>query len=156
MKIFTNIKANYGKYLARCVGAAAVGLVGYDSHVLGKVQSDVYAKRCDANAVARTYANTMFMNDPSLVQSKVRKSVNNFEMDNNIRTFFNSAIGYVKGFGSMMINEVIPLGLGVGALFAKNKTAAKGCGWGLAAYAAFSFLKNGLGLGHYNDINSKF
>ena len=33
-KITSAIKNNYGKYLAKTAGAAAVGMVAYDAHVI--------------------------------------------------------------------------------------------------------------------------
>lgn len=40
----TSVKSNFTKYLAKGAGAAALGVVAYDSHIIGKIQSDVYAK----------------------------------------------------------------------------------------------------------------
>lgn len=156
INLFKNIKNNYGKYIARCVGTAAVGLVGYDAHIMGRIQADMYSKQRDADATARAYGNTMFMDEPSVIKSTMKDKIFKLETDTNIRTFINSAVGYVKGFTSMLVSGVVPFGLGIGAMFAKNKTFAKTCGWTLAAYGVMSVFKDGLGLGHHNDLNKKF
>ena len=38
---FSSVKNNFTKYLAKGVGVAALGIIAYDSHVVGKLQSDV-------------------------------------------------------------------------------------------------------------------
>ena len=152
---FTAVKRNFGKYLAKGVGVAALGVVAYDSHTWGKMQSDVYAKSKDANACINTFNNSQFLSSPSITTAKLKKEVFNFETESNTRHFCNSAIGYFKGFGSMLINSVVPLGLGLTALFAKGKWS-KGAAIGLGAYAVIKFFKDILGLGNYNDLSRKF
>ncbi len=155
MSIIRTAKTNFTKYLPKVVGAAALGVVAYDAHIIGKLQADMYAKSKDANALASTYNNTQYLSSPSMTTSKLKDEVNKFEMENNSRHFVNSAVGYFKGFGSMLINSVVPLGLGLGALFAKGKWA-KGSAIGLGIYGGFKFFKDILGFGHYNDLNRKF
>ena len=40
-----NVKENYGKYLAKTVGAGALGMIAYDAHILGLLESDTYSKQ---------------------------------------------------------------------------------------------------------------
>lgn len=155
MKVWTSIKNNFPKYLIKGTGLAALGVVAYDSHIMGKIQSDVYAKSKDADACAEAFNNTQYLSSPSPSMSKLKKGVMNVEMESNLRHFVNSAIGYFKGFGSTLVSNVIPLGLGIGALAGKGKIA-KGSGIGLGVYATYTFFKDVLGFGHYNDLNSKF
>ena len=151
--IFT--KDNLIKYAVKGTGLAALGIIGYDSHIVGRMQSDSYAKRKDAEACMRTFSNTQYLSSPSMTTSNLKNEVNKFEMDSNFRHFINSTIGYFKGFGDMLINDVVPLGLGLGALFGKGKVA-KGSAIGLGIYAVVKFFKDILGFGHYNDLNRKF
>jgi len=55
----------------------------------------------------------------------------------------------------MLIDSVIPLGLGAGALFGKG-LVGKGSAIGLGIYAGITFVKDVLGFGHYNDLNRKY
>ena len=146
---------NFTKYLAKGVGAAALGVTAYDAHVIGKIQSDVYAKGKDADACLDAFSNSQYLSDPSVTTSALKKGVFNLEAESNIRHFFNSAIGYFKGFGSMLVNSVVPLGLGLGALLGKNKVS-KGCAIGLGVYGLVKLFKDVLGFGHANDLNRKF
>ncbi len=151
----TTVKSNFTKYLARGAGVAALGLIAYDSHIVGKLQSDVYSKSRDANAVMRSFNNTQYLSSPSMTTSHLKKGIFHWEVNNNFRTFINSAIGYFKGFGSMLVDNVIPLGLGLGALLGKNKWS-KGSAIGLAIYGAVKICTDLLGFGHYSDLNKKF
>lgn len=152
-KIFS--KPNIAKYLTRGTGIAALGLVAYDAHILGKIEADSYAKRKDADACMSTYSNTQYLSSPSTTTSDLKNGVHKFEMDSNIRHFANSTIGYFRGVGQMLINDVVPLGLGLGAVFAKG-LAGKASAIGLGLYAGIKFFKDILGFGHYNDLNRKY
>lgn len=153
--MLTSIKNNFGKYLCKGVGLAALGSVFYDSHVIGKLQADVYSKSKDADACMETFNNTQYLSSQSMTTSNAKKMVHNLEVESNMRHFFNSAIGYFKGFGSMLINNVVPLGLGIGALFGKKGWRAASA-IGLGIYTGFKLFKDVLGFGHYNDLNKKY
>jgi len=155
MSIIRTAKTNFVKYLPKAVGLGALGVVAYDAHIIGKLQSDMYSKSKDADACAETFSNTQYLSSPSMTTSKLKDGVHRYEMESNSRHFVNSAIGYFKGFGSMLVQSVVPLGLGLGALFAKGNWA-KGSAIGLGIYAGFKFFKDVLGFGHYNDLNRKF
>ena len=152
-KIFS--KSNIIKYATKGAGIAALGIVGYDAHIVGKLQADSYAKRKDADACMKTYSNTQYLSSPSMTTSNLKGQVNKFEMDSNFRHFFNSTVGYFKGVGQMLVDGVIPFGLGLGALFGKG-WAAKGSAIGLGIYAGIKIFKDVLGFGHYNDLNRKY
>lgn len=150
-----SVKNNIPKYIYKGAGAAALGIIGYDAHVLGKLQSDVYSKTGDADACMEAFSNSQYLTSPSITASKLKKGVFNWEVDSNIRHFFNSAIGYFKGFGTMLVDSVIPLGLGLGALLGKGKWA-KGSAIGLGIFGLVKLFKDVLGFGHYNDLNKKY
>ena len=152
-KIFS--KPNLIKYATRGAGLAALGIVGYDAHIIGRLQADSYAKRKDADACMRTYSNTQYLSSPSMTTSNLKDGVNKIEMDCNFRHFVNSTVGYFKGVGQMLVHDVIPFGLGLGALFGKG-AFSKGSAIGLGIYAGIKFFKDVLGFGHYNDLNRKY
>lgn len=143
------------KYLAKGTGLAALAMVAYDSHIIGKIQADVYAKSKDADACMERFSNTQYLSSPSMTTSKMKDAVFKFEMEDNTRHFINSGLGYFKGFGSMLVSSVVPFTLGLGALLGKGKWS-KGSAIGLGIYGVIKFFKDGLGFGHYNDLNKKF
>lgn len=156
MRIISSIKNNYGKFLAKSAGALALGLVAYDAHTLGKINGDAYAKTQDAKACQKYFNNTMLLTEPSTCMSKAKDFIFNWQVQDNMRHFVNSAIGYFKGVGSMLVNEIVPLTLGIGAVASKNKKAACGFGIGLAAYGILKFFKDVCGFGHSNDLRKLF
>lgn len=151
----TSVKNNFGKYLIKGTGLAALGIIAYDAHIVGNLQSDIYSKSADANACLKRFENTQYLSSPSLTTEKLKKHVFNMETEGNTRHFFNSAIGYFKGFGSMLVSNVLPLGLGIGALFGKGKWA-KYSAIGLGVYAGMKIIKDVLCLGHPKDLVQKF
>ncbi len=152
-KIFS--KPNITKYLTRGTGIVALGLVAYDAHIIGRLQADSYSKQKDADACMGTYSNTQYLSSPSTTTSDMKKVVHKWEMDCNFRHFVNSGIGYFKGVGQMLINEIVPFTLGLGACFGKGLWG-KASAIGLGVYAGIKFFKDILGFGHYNDLNRKY
>lgn len=155
MSITSSIKNTIVKYGPKALGIGALGVIGYDAHVIGKIQSDTYSKTKDADAMAAAYNNTRVLAGPSQTTAKLKDSVYKLEADNNLRHFINSGIGYIRGFGSMLIDGAVPLTLGLGGLLGKG-IIAKGSAIGLGIYAVVKFFKDVLGFGHSNDLNKKF
>jgi len=147
MNIIKAVKNNYGKYLARAAGGVALFTIARDSHTIGKLQSDVTAQTRDANICTDFFENSQRLDKPSITKSKMKDKVFRYQLGSNLLTFFNSGIGYFSGFTQNLISNVIGLTLSSTALFAKNKKIACGSGIGLAAFALFSFIKDGLGFG---------
>jgi len=151
------ISPNVANIIIKGAGVAALALIAKDAHVIGKLQSDVHAQSRDANAMHKRYSNTRTLNYPSVTTAKLKDTVFRYEMEDNTRGFINSAIGYFKGLGTMLVSSVVPFALGLGALLGKKCGAlAKGSAIGLGVYAGIKFFKDGLGIGNYNNINSRF
>ncbi len=150
MKIFNNIrraiKGNAGKYIAKGVGIAALGCVAYDAHHIGKLQADIYSSEKDAQGAAKYLNNSMYLNSMSKIEEGIRDASYKMELDQGYKRFFNSGIGYVKGFCSMLVDHVVPFGLGLATLLTKGKTS-KWCAGGLGAYAVYQVLRNFFGWG---------
>lgn len=145
------IKANPGTYLIKGVGAAALGLMAYDSHVAGRIEADSYQKKKNAGASLNAYENTTRLAKPSAIQASLKKTLFNFEQDNNFRGFINSGIGYLKGFGSMLVSNIIPLGLGVATAVTKG-LPQKICAGALGAYGLVTFMQDICGVGNKNYL----
>lgn len=155
MSIISAIKsADYVKYIARGVGAAALYLVANDAHAYGKIQADADMKTKNARAAHYYLNNTLTLDKPSIAKGKMQDTVYKYELDDNFRGFVNSCTGYFKGLGASLISDAIPFTLGLTALLAKGKglMAAKASAIGLAAMATYSFIKDGLGIGKNPSI----
>lgn len=154
MPILTRIRSmlpSVSTVITKGAGLTALGIVAYDANYLGKVQSDLYASTKDAKSTAYYLNNSMYMSNMSKFTEKIKNWSFTTELDQTYKRFFNEGIGYIKGFTGMLVNSVIPLGLGLGALFAK-KPAAKICTASLAVYGAYKFIRNFFGIGTPNTL----
>lgn len=150
------IKNNYGKYLAKAAGAAAIGMVAYDSHICGKLEADTYSQSKEADSIGSSFNRTLYQTEPSVIQGKIKKFIFNMDMENNVGDIWNSAVGYLKGFCSMAVAGVIPLALGLTTLIAKNGKVVKGAGIGLAAYGALKFVRDIFNINQTDPLNPTF
>ncbi len=159
MRILNNIRRcitnNTGKVLAKGAGIAALGLVGYDAHYMGKLQADLYSSEKDADAATYYLNNSLYSTNGSKIQEGIKDAAYTMELDQGWRRFFNAGIGYIKGFTSMLVSHVVPFGLGLGALLTKGK-ASKICAGGLGIYAGYELLKNFFGLGVPKGMRGNF
>lgn len=128
------------------LGIAALGEVLKDAHYVGKMQSDLYASERDARTTGYYLNNSMYLNSMSKFDEKIKNLSYTTELDQTYKRFFNEGIGYIRGFTSMLIRNVIPLGLGIAATFG-GKVSSKVGAIGVAVYGAYRFVKNFFGLG---------
>lgn len=148
--ITRNLSGNIGKYAAKGAGLAALGMVAYDAHYVGKLQSDMYATERDVAASSYFLNNTLYDSGMSTIGQKVKDGAFAMELDQTWRRFFNLGIGYVKGFTSMLTNHVVPFALGLGALLTKGKTS-KICAAATVIYGFGKLIANFFGLGVPRD-----
>ncbi len=156
MNIISAIKSNYGKYLARGAGAAALYFIARDAHSYGKIRSDIQVQSKNAKAAEYYLHNTMAMDRPSKTLTDIKNGVYKLELNEQIRGFINSIIGYFKGITTTLIHDVVPLGLGLTALFAKKRALplAKASAIGLGIYGIYTVIKEGFGLGKTSPLTN--
>lgn len=150
--IFT--KSGMGNIAVKTIGAAALAAVAYDSHVAAKIESSSSQKVHKADGTAEAYMDTLSQDNPSIIQSKLKKAFFRFHMDQNISEFFVGILGYVKGFSSMLVNNAIPLALATGTVATKGAWS-KTFGAGLLIYGGAYLARNVMGIGkpkHLNDF----
>lgn len=156
MSVITAIKSNYGKYLARGAGAAALYFIARDAHNFGKIRSDIEVQSKNAKAAQYFLENTMTLDRPSRTAADIQNGIYKLELNDRFRGFVNSIIGYFKGIGTTLIHDVVPLGLGLTALFAQKRALplAKGSAIGLGLYGVYTVLKDGFGIGKANHLTN--
>lgn len=137
--------------ITKGLGIAALCIVGSDSHNLGKMQADMYASKKDADAAADYFNNSQYMSDMRKSTESIKDAAYRMELDQTYKRFFNEGIGYIKGFTSMLINNVVPLGLGIGAVFG-GKIGSKISAAGIAAYGIYRIIRNAFGIGIPNPL----
>lgn len=137
--------------ITKGIGIAALGLVVYDSHTHGKIESATYQKQVRASSMNDAYMNTLSQDTPSVVQSKFKKFIFQLRADENISDFFTGIAGYFKGIAKMTISNALPLALATGAIISKGKMSLA-FGLGLLGYGAIYTLQNGFGIGKHEEI----
>ncbi len=120
---------------AKIVGAATAGLVLYDAHKNGTIKGTMDSKLNTANSMVDHYIQSNIMEKSSTVEMNAKKGFFRFVMDNNLRESINATCGYVSGFLSSCVTDIIPAALATVAMLSNNKIG-KFCGLGLVAYGA--------------------
>ncbi len=156
MSVISAIKSTAVSGLVKATGVAAIGASVYDSHVLAKLQANQYSQQREADRICDSFQNTMYQEKPSTVMSAIKDKIFKFQMESNFFAPFNSVAGYVKGFGSMMLNHVVPVTLGALALFGKGKAIPRTSALGLVLYGGYEVLREGFGVGRVNRLNQPY
>lgn len=140
------LSGNITNYLAKAVGIGGLALVGYESHCVGKMQAVNTGKSIKADTLSKQYLENMRMDSPSVIRQEVKRQIFNFHAEEGFTDFFTNIAGYVKGFGSMLITNIVPLGLSAGAVMTKG-FFSKMFGAGLLAYGGIFLAQEFFGIG---------
>lgn len=134
-------------YLMKGVGYAGLGLIAIDAHKAGMMESSKFEKNHKAESLADGFMEDMKLDSSSTIKSELKKKVFKYKMDENFTGFFACAKGYIKGFTSLLVNEVVPLGLAVATAIMPKGILSKTFGAGLLAYGGIFLLQEIFGIG---------
>jgi hypothetical protein len=143
------MKAGVTNFLTKSLGTAALGLIAYDAHHSGAMESSKYEKNHKAETLEEHYFNDMKLNSPSVIEAGVKKEIFKHQVDEDFSGFFLSIAGYIKGAASMLIKHFIPLSLAAGTVITKG-TFSKFCGAGLLAYGGIFLVQEMFGVGKHH------
>ncbi len=144
------ISGKVTNFLAKATGAAGLALIAYDAHSVGKRESYEMEKTHKTEWLKNNYLNDMKFNSQSEVEREVKRQIFNFNLNENITGVFTSIVGYLKGFGSIFVENIIPLGLAVGTFVGKKggrNLISKFSALGLLAYGGISLVQEIFGIG---------
>ena len=145
---------NFTAGLAKATGYVGLAAIAYDAHKLGQARAGEQRRSAIADSGLDAYMDSKTLDRPSVLMSKAQNKRFDMEMKghlfNGVRNFFNSVVGYVKGFGESLVTNVVPLALTTAAVLTKG-AASKAAAIGLAAYGTVDVAKNCFGAGkeHY-------
>ena len=142
-----------GKILAKTIGIAAMGMVGYDAYNYGKWQAKTNTKVTTADWLAHVNENSQTLDSNSVIGNKVKTGFNKWFVDHRINASLAGMGGFFSGMVKSLEDNVIPFGLAAGALMFKK--CDKLCAIGLALYAAKYFVTNMLGIGKPSHFPEK-
>lgn len=137
---------NVSNVLTKTVGVIGLGLIAVDSHAAGTKKAVATEKEHKAGSLSKRYLEDAKLDSPSIVKTHAKKSIFKYFVDENLSGFFVAIGGYMKGFGDMLVNNVIPFGLAVGTLLTK-KAVSKCFGAGLLAYGGIFLIQEIFGIG---------
>lgn len=140
--------------LAKTVGVAGLGLVGYDSFIAARINSEAYSKDAKANLMTRAYFDDLTLDHPSVVKRNLKKGILHYIMDENITGFFNGVAGGAKGAVSMLVQNWIPAALSLGTFVGKG-IFSKCSAVGLAGYGIMVLAQEVFGIGKVNGSITK-
>jgi hypothetical protein len=109
------------KILAAAAGGVLTATKVYDAHTYGAMKGNVYAQTGDAEALTKNMLNMNMLEQPDVLGNGAKKLWFRNDMSWNARQPFNFIGGYVKGFGTMVVNNIVPIALGVGTMIAAKK-----------------------------------
>ena len=141
-----------GKILAKTVGAAALGLVGYDAYKRGQWQSKTDYKNTAANMMISVSEDAQLLDQNSATRGAAKNKFHRWFINSNIGPFYSHFTGFLKGIGSSILDNAIPFALATGAVCFKK--CDKLCAIGLGLYAAKYFITEMLGFGKPHYISS--
>ncbi|MDD3437561.1 MAG: hypothetical protein PHC64_10455 [Candidatus Gastranaerophilales bacterium] len=140
--------ANLGNILIKSIGVIGLGLVAYDSHSSAKYTATMHTGKTQSEDLQKRYFRTLHEGGDSSIKSATKKRVFQYYMDQDITSFFSSVVGYVKGFASTLVNNVVPFGLALGTVLARG-IASKLFGAGLLTYGGIFLLQEFFGIGKH-------
>lgn len=142
------MNAKVSNLIFKTIGGVGLAMSLYDSHYAGKMQSKMSAGEHKAETLAHHLQSDMKLDSPSVIKAALKRNIFGFHLDENLTEFFVSIGGYAKGFSTMMVSHVIPLGLAAGTVLSpKGSLLSKTFGIGLLGYGGIFLLQEGLGIG---------
>lgn len=141
------MNAKVANVLTKTIGAAGLGLVLYDAHHAGKIEAPMAELKGKSTSLSHHYLEDLKLDTPSTVKNAAKKGIFHYHLDETLTGFFHSTGGYVGGFASMLVNNVVPLALSVGTLVGGKGLFSKACGLGLLAYGGIFIMQEGFGFG---------
>lgn len=137
---------NIANVITKSIGVAGLGLIAYDAHCAGKITGPMREKEHKAENLEGQFFNGMNLDSNSAVKAETKKRIFKYFLDENVSGFFTTTAGYLDGFATNLVSNVVPLGLAVGTVLTKGKVS-KCFGAGLLAYGGIFLLQEMFGIG---------
>ena len=151
---------SFSTFLTRSVGAATVGMSLYEMNCKSREHAVFETREHTAKSLTDMYIKHNTTTDGYSHTEKMKEKYREWALDDNHIPNIQYAKNRVTGFGHGLLENLIPLGLGVGALMANStsklriykgfvpKFIAGGCAIVAGLLAVTNFSKNVLGIGN--------
>ena len=145
---------SFGSFSTKATGVCALYLSLKDSHRIGIACKNKSPKAYIANTYPDRFVKSQRLNMSSTmlptIVSDVHRGYYNYFLSDSFFPFIHGITGYVKGIFNGFYNNVIAIGLGIGAL--ASKRFGKYCAIGLGLAAAKTMLFDVMGVGDYKRL----
>lgn len=151
---------SFSTFLIRSVGAATVGLSAYEINSKSQRHAVYTTRENTAKSLTDLYIKHNTTTDGHILTEKMKGKYREWSLDDNHITNIQYAKNRVTGIGHGLLENILPLGLGIGALMASSssklriykgfvpKIIAGGCAAVAGLLAVTNFSKNVLGIGN--------
>ncbi len=151
---------SFSTFLIRSVGAATVGITAYEINYKSKEHAVYETRENTANYLSDLFIKHNVASNGHIHTEKMKEKYREWIMNDNYIANIQYSKNRISGLGEGILNNIIPMVLGIGALMAQSTSKAslyKGfvspqlagfCAVGLGFLAAVNFAKNVLGLEH--------
>lgn len=119
--------------ISKAIGAGAIGAIAYNAHAYGKMLGEEDQKIHTANRLPDEFLNSERLETFNPLTLKLKRYIFKKEMDETQGEMQFGMVGYFEGFTKGLVDNIIPLMLGTGALMFKR--AGKLCALGLGLMA---------------------
>ena len=128
--------------LIKTMGVGSLGLGVYDAHCRARRESIRQGKNNMANNGVDSWLNTTRLESESDVEAAMRGEARDILMDSPLPKITGNITGYCKGFIASIVDNVVPIVLGAGALMSKcGGRMAKLFGGSLGVYALYKTIR---------------
>ena len=129
--LIAKIKSGLGKVTPLGVATTAAGAVGigvalYDAHAYAKLKAYEYKNIKDADAGAKYFNNTQYLDNKSKTTAKIKQAMFDWELTNTLRGALNASSGYTNGFASGLLGHTLTIASSIAAIGLKGKKALIG------------------------------
>lgn len=128
--------------LIKAMGVGSLALGVYDAHGRARREAIRQGKTNMADQGIDSWMNTTRLESESDVEATMRNEARDFLMDSPLPKITGNISGYCKGFVASVIDNVVPIVLGTGALLSKcGGRMAKLFGGSLGIYALYKTIR---------------
>lgn len=143
-----------GTVISKLMGLGTAGVLLYDAHSSGVINSRKKYSAQIANSLPDIYSKSIKLDGYSEVGNAAKKNIFRWALDDGVTPAISSAFGYVSGAVGHLVDNVLTAGLATTAVLSKGK-AGKFAAVGLLLTAGKYLFHDVLGIGKPRVFNYK-
>jgi hypothetical protein len=144
-------------YVSKAIGAGTLALIGYETIETAQRKANMETKKSMGKDLADLYISHQSSGTESGIINDLKKKYREMATDSKEYPFIVGIGHFFSNFGGNIINSIVPIGLGVGALLSNTRSGflsgpvprwiSGACAIGLGLLASKEVLSEVLGIG---------